>query len=211
MIDTSKKRPASKPAKKREPSLPKVGQKRLRKTPKKNLDNEDGDDDGDVEMEEPSAPDGDDEDEEGASQAVKKRKVGPGKAKAEKVPKPKKGPKMPTEFKKGKWNPDVELVKLDIYKEHPQDQPFLECCIRCNNRNIIRAANTNNEKLMKAGIDAKNKISQLTAYWSPEMHLTSLDLVIANNSHELLEIMLHPKLHVPQHSTYDAERNVFFQ
>ena len=49
-------------------------------------------------------------DDEGSSQAVKKRKVGAGKAKAEKPAKVKKGPKRPTEFKKGKWNPTVELA-----------------------------------------------------------------------------------------------------
>lgn len=49
MIDTSKKRPQAskpKPSKKREESIPKVGQKRLRKAPKKSLDDEeDGDED----------------------------------------------------------------------------------------------------------------------------------------------------------------------
>ena len=37
---------------------------------------------------------------------MKKRKVGAGKAKAEKVPK-KKVIRRPTEFKKGRWNPDI--------------------------------------------------------------------------------------------------------
>lgn len=46
---------------------------------------------------------------------MKKRKVGAGKAKPEKA---KKQPKKPTEFKKGKWNPHVDLVDKDIYKEH---------------------------------------------------------------------------------------------
>ena len=58
-------------------------------------------------------------DDEGSSQAVKKRTVGAGKAKAEKPAKVKKGPKKPTEFKKGKWNPTVELAEIDKYKEHP--------------------------------------------------------------------------------------------
>jgi hypothetical protein len=147
-----------------------------------------------------SAMDGEDED----SQPVKKRKVGPGKAKAE--PKPKKGPKRPTEFKKGKWNPHVDLVLMDKYKEHPQRDLFIECCIRCNNRNIIRAAITGNNNLLKAGMEAKNKISLLTAYWSPEVKVTSLHVLMTQNNHDLLETLLHPKLHVPQHSTYETER-----
>lgn len=75
-------------------------------------------DEGDEEEEEEENSEAID-DEEGSSQPIKKRKVAGGKAKAEKVPKPKKGPKRPTEFKKGKWNPHVELVEMDKYKEHP--------------------------------------------------------------------------------------------
>ncbi len=92
------------------------------------------------------------EEEDEESQPVKKRKVGQGKA--ENQPKPKRAPKMPTEFKKGKWNPHVELAEIDTYKEHPKKELFLECCIRCNNRNIIRAAYTDNQELLKAGIAA---------------------------------------------------------
>jgi hypothetical protein len=73
---------------------------------------------------------------------VKKRKVGEGKAKAEKPAKGKKAPKRPTEFKKGKWNPNIEIEKYDTIKEAPQDEPFFNCCIRCNNKNVIRAGVT---------------------------------------------------------------------
>jgi hypothetical protein len=96
------------PSKKRAESVPKVGSKRIRKASKKDLDDEDEDE----EMEEPSGIE-DDED----SKPVKKRKVAGGKA--EKAPKAKKAPKRPTEFKKGKWNPNVELAEMDIYLEHP--------------------------------------------------------------------------------------------
>jgi len=37
----------------------------------------------------------------------------------------------------------------------------------------------------------------MTAYWSADVKDTSLDYIIKENKHELLEIMLHPKLHVP--------------
>ena len=151
-----------------------------------------------------------DENEEGSSQPVKKRKVGAGKSKAEKPAKPIKGPKRPTEFKKGKWNPGVELVDMDKHLEHPETKLFDECCIRCNNRNIIRAAHTGNHKVLKDGIAAKTMISSLTAYWSPECKVTGLDLIIMKNQHELLETLLHPKVHIPQHSTYEQERNNFY-
>lgn len=107
MIDTSKKRAT----KKREPSLPKVGQKRMRKSAKKNVDEDEDEEEEDQDMS--MLMDGSAEDDEDHSQPVKKRKVGAGKAKAEKQPKAKKAPRRPTEFKKGKWNPAVELVKMD--------------------------------------------------------------------------------------------------
>lgn len=106
MIDTSKRRGG----KKRAESLPKVGQKRMRNSKKKTLE------------ESEEASHGVDEDgsfDEGDSQPVKKRKIGPGKEKAEKKPKAKKAPKRPTEFKKGRWNPDIQLVDIDKYKESP--------------------------------------------------------------------------------------------
>ena len=99
---------------------------------------------------------------------------------------------------------------MDKYKEHPQNELFLDCCIRCNNRNMIRAAITGNDKLLKASIAAKDKISLLNAFWSPEVRDTSLYHIISKNQHDLLEILLHPKVHVPQHSNYDAERNNFY-
>ena len=80
-----------------------------------------------------------------------------------------KAPKRPTEFKKGRWNPDVELIEVEKYKESPENELYLECCIRCNNKNIIRAVHAESEKLLKKGIDAKNKISLLNAFWSPDV------------------------------------------
>ena len=61
----------------------------------------------DEDEEEGESGNDEEDDEEGSSQAVKKRNLGAGKAKPEKG---KKLPKKPTEFKKGKWNPHVELV-----------------------------------------------------------------------------------------------------
>jgi hypothetical protein len=195
MIDTTSKSKANSSRKKRQESVPKVGQKRLRKSKKAE------------ESEEPANENSFDEED---SQPVKKRKIAPGKAKNEKQPKAKKPPKRPTEFKKGKWNPDIELIDVDKHKESFINEPFLDCCIRCNNKNIIRAAITGNDKLLKAGIASKEKISSLTAYWSPEVKWTSLEYMVSNNEHDLLEILLHPKVKIPAHSTYDQERNISY-
>jgi hypothetical protein len=111
---------------------------------------------------------------------VKKRKVSKGKSQVVKTPK-KKVPKRPTEFKKGKWNPDIELLDEDKYRESKNNDLYLDCCIRCNNKNIIRASNSNNIELLKKGIDAKKKISSLCAYWSAESLTTAVDIITKKN------------------------------
>ena len=110
---------------------------------------------------------------------IKKRKVSKGKAQVVKTPKKPKAPKRRTVFKKGKWNPDVELVEEDKYKESPKNELFLDCCIRCNNKNIIRAAISENEEVLKKGIAATKKISLLDAYWSPDIKRTAIDEMMA--------------------------------
>lgn len=173
--------------------MPQVGTKRMRGRAKP----EDEDDDFD-------------EEEDFESQPSKKRKMADGKGKEEKKAK-KRAVKRPTEFKKGKWNPHIELVTDEPYKTGHRDQPYYDCCMRCNNKNVIRAALTGNQKLLEHCISAKNKISNLIAYWSPEIKYTSLEYMVANNQHKFIELLLHPKVHVPQHSTYDQERNAEYQ
>ena len=56
----------------------------------------------------------------------------------------KKAPKKPKLYKKGKWNPDYERIDEDKYKEGKSSELQFDCCIRCNNKNVIRACNNNN-------------------------------------------------------------------
>ena len=118
--------------------------------------------------------------------------------------------KKPTEFKKGKWNPNIELVELERCKEGPSDRPAFACCVRCNNKELIRAANTHNKHLLRACLDANRHISSLSAYWSPEVAKTALEVMIRNNDHEMLELFLHPELRVLAHSNYDATRSGYY-
>ena len=94
--------------------------------------------------------------------------------------------------------------------EAPSSDLFLDCCIRCNNKNIIRAVVTDNERLLKKGIAETKKISNLLAYWSPEDKKTALDHIIDKNHHEFLEILMHPKVVIPAHSTYERERDLTY-
>jgi hypothetical protein len=89
------------------------------------------------------------------------------------------------------------LLKEDKYKFNSSSKPFFDCCIRCNNKNLFRAANTANETLLKECLNATKKISILTPYWSPEIKFTPVDIFAAMNQHEMLETLLHPKLKIP--------------
>jgi hypothetical protein len=61
-------------------------------------------------------------------------------------------------FKIGKWNPDTVIVKLEeeIERNDLSDSPIYKCCIRCNSRNVIRAVETNNIRLLRAVLYAKD-------------------------------------------------------
>jgi len=62
------------------------------------------------------------------------------KIEAIRAQRPKPVPKMPTVYKKGKWNPDVEIEEQTSEFMNDKASAILGCCTRCNNRNVIRAA-----------------------------------------------------------------------
>lgn len=119
------------------------------------------------------------------------------KVKVEKEVKPKPLKKKAIEkipiFKKGVINPNIELVGVDMQKEQTDSDLFTHCCIRCNNKNIIRAAITGNKRLLTLGIASKDKISSLTAYWGTEIKYTAIEYALFNNNIKLLELLLHPQ------------------
>ena len=73
---------------------------------------------------------------------IKKQKGQNGKTKQIKQEPAKKSPPKPQVLKIGKWNPDVELISFEEVKESKSNNYIFNCCTRCNNRNIVRAAYT---------------------------------------------------------------------
>lgn len=55
-------------------------------------------------------------------------------------------------LKIGKWNPDTVLVGVHEETERygTTDNLIHNCCLRCNCRNLVRAVETNNQRLLKA-------------------------------------------------------------
>ena len=63
----------------------------------------------------------------------------------------------PRKFKKGKWNPDIDVVPYSLHRDHPSKDPLVDDCIKMNNLNAIRAVFNNDLKLMeKVYFDVKN-------------------------------------------------------
>lgn len=148
----------------------------------------------------------DDEDDEAGSAedapsatVSKRRKVGTSQSRVieEKsvsvtVPKAKKEKPKPTEYKRGVWNPDVELIMEETHKTSSDSKIDSSCCQLCNNKNVIRAVKTGNKALLKKCIYDKDNISNLCAPWSAEVQETALDYVICNGEHELLQMLVAP-------------------
>ena len=58
----------------------------------------------------------------------------------------------------------------------------------CANRNLHRAAVTNNAKLLKSVLDSERQISALSMRWGPETHWTAIELMAMSGYEKLLEL-----------------------
>lgn len=108
------------------------------------------------------------------------------------IPQPvKKVPAKALQFKLGKWNPDTVIVdpKEETELRDKSDNLVYKCCVRCNCRNLIRAVETNNIKLLKNCLAAKDKIPELCQAWSSDApRLTALELILKKQSVEMFEV-----------------------
>ena len=113
-------------------------------------------------------------------------------------------------FRKGKWNPLIQIVHYDFLKNEPDHDVKLDDSVRMSNLNAIRAVFTNDLKLMeKVFFDTKN-ISTLNACWSPDIDMTALDYLAQRNQVKMLELIIAPELHIELHETYDKLRAGYY-
>lgn len=129
-------------------------------------------------------------------------------------PKPKKAAaKKPAVFKLGKWNPDTVVLEPEQEIEWcgTSDQPMLKCCIRCNARNVIRAVQTNNMRLLKACIsDKKNFANILFAPWSVDAKtINPVELIFRTDNLAMLEAIF--KLNLGKEMNSEATFNNKFR
>ena len=109
-----------------------------------------------------------------------------------KVAKPKKPAKKPKEFKAGKWNPETELLTKEHEVEHfgDSESPIYTCCLRCNNRNLIRAIENENLRLFRTLVYDQKNIPSLIDSWSAEStHLTPLRMILEKKNTDMLEVL----------------------
>ena len=63
----------------------------------------------------------------------------------------------PTVFKAGKWNPSTVLIEEDVELCGKMEEPDFDCCKLCNLKNLHRAVDSNDAKLLeKLVLDKKN-------------------------------------------------------
>jgi len=106
--------------------------------------------------------------------------------------KPKKLPKKPTVFKAGKWNPETELLTKEDEIEHfgSSKSAIFTCCLRCNNRNVIRAIENDDVNLLRALILDQKNIPSFTDTWSVDSnHLQPLRMILEKKNMDLLETL----------------------
>lgn len=101
----------------------------------------------------------------------------------------KKVPAKPTVFKAGKWNPETVLVEEEPEKCGKSKEPEYHCCVICNMRNLHRAVDNDDAKLLrKLVLDVKN-IPYVLDGWSSDNEKTILAKIIDKNSMTLLEAL----------------------
>ena len=117
----------------------------------------------------------------------------------------------PSVFKLNSWNPDIQIVEENDELDSKQATLFSECCTRCSNRNVHRAALTGNKALLDKCLWDKERVTNMNMNWGPDYTKTPFEILIEKKNPDLLELMMRPKLAgTSQTVTYDMKRNALF-
>ena len=119
---------------------------------------------------------------------------------------------IPSSFKKGKWNPNVEIPKQFEQLESGSVTPNFECGVMNCNRELIRAAYTGNKVLLEKVIHSDRKISNLMDKWGvDESSKSAFEYLIEREDKQLMSIFLDAlnnsnKLKFTERDTVDIEK-----
>ena len=115
----------------------------------------------------------------------KKKKKAP--AKAKKPPKPK---KRPDTYKKGKWNPRVDVTKYHDLLMNPSGEIIKYGSTKTDNKNLMRAVYTKNYALLEKILKTDYCLSTLHQEWAPENSTTALEYAIRNRDMKSVKMLL---------------------
>jgi len=83
-------------------------------------------------------------------------------------------------------NPSTVIVENEIEKNGKFPDPEFNCCNLCNLKNLHRAVNTNDHKLLERLVIDKKHIAHLMLGWSVDDSISLLDKILLKGSTELL-------------------------
>ena len=96
--------------------------------------------------------------------------------------------KLKVDYKKGKYNTRIDIIKKDESLEGNSNEVDNSCCVICSNRNCVRAAQTKNYNLMEKCINDTEHISSIIEPYSITIG-TAVEKAIENNDKKMLEII----------------------
>jgi len=113
-------------------------------------------------------------------------KKGKGKGKAKGKGK-KEDEEKPKKFKKGVWNPDVELVEETAMLESKDNKVIDYESVKANNKNIIRAVYTKNYKLLDECLKKEKFFSSLFQRWAIDDDFNAIEIAFKNNDKKAIQ------------------------
>ena len=96
--------------------------------------------------------------------------------------------KKGVDYMKGKYNIKVELIEDDDNLNGSDNKVNNSCCVVCSNRNCVRAAKTQNYKLMKNCINDREHISTFINPYSVSIG-NAIEIAIENKDKKLIEMI----------------------
>jgi ankyrin repeat protein/predicted DNA-binding WGR domain protein len=104
----------------------------------------------------------------------------------------KKGKKSTTGKSKKKAEASITFDDLsgDKYLEALDGDLITDCCIQCNNKNVIRAVYTQNPTLLKKCIEATKDISSISEAWSKDTNLNVFEIAVKNEDKKTLSQLI---------------------
>ena len=117
----------------------------------------------------------------------------------------------PSIFKKGKWNPSVELANLHPQLESDSVVPNFDCSSRNSNRELIRAAKTGNKKLLEKILRSDRKITRLNETWGIENTTTAFKLMVDRGDIEMIISTIEAQKDVKNPIKYGTDSVTYIQ